>query len=382
MKKNYLKKEIALLLTATMTVAIIGCNKTTEVSVSEDTVEEVSLEETPVEDASSEEEIVGMINPMEVVDYEKICEVTGCEVFLPKDMENPMYYLISNELGEVRYTTDSGYYSMSLRVQKADEFTDISGLYYDWEYITDGLVWDYNCTEMGVTDSENACDIHVLLWYNQYSKIMYCLSSQAISLNSIDLVTIAMNMMMPEETNDTVEQKEYESYDEIIGLLNENEAYSLVNVKGYDGKVLLVSSGTFDNGDGKTMAAIDAVVYTMKSNGTVTSDMELSSPGTAYPLSIDKDGLLYCYGPDSVQKLCYGENGTSDVAIMIMTYISVIEDDEEGRPSKVSGFYRNPSITSIIDNDSTEYAEDDIDAFDKAFKDFENANVINFTTIK
>ena len=380
MKKNLVKIMTILMATA-MAATMIACGKTEEAAEAA----EVVTEEAASEEAA-EEEIVGMGNPIEEVDYEKLVEVAGMEVFLPDNAEDLTYLLINNELGEIRYTTEEGSTKMTLRAQKLDEFTDISGLYYEWNDESEGTLWDYASKEMAARTDEG--DIQVVLWYNQWAGVMYSLSAEANDLDGFDVYGAAMNLMQPAETDMDYPSNElevrtgktsFESYDEIISLLEGDEAYALVKVKGYDGDVLLVASGVFDNCDGENMAAIDSVAYTKKANGTVTADICLATNGTAYPISIDDAGLVYCFGHHEINEYCYGDNGTDDASMIMMKYISVTEFDDEGYPTKIGGFYRENN--SVVNDDIKDYAEDDVDMFNKVFDEFAAAKVVNFTTL-
>lgn len=182
---------------------------------------------------------------------------------------------------------------------------------------------------------------------------------------------------MEERTGKT----QFSSYDEVISLLEGDEAYALVKIKGYDGDVLLVTDGVYDNLDGN-MATIQAVPYTMKSTGFVTADSSFTSGGTAYPISIGEDGLVYLYGNHSIETECYGSNGTDDVGIMVMNTLSITEFDANGEASKVCGFHRDPEITNILENESVDYDENDVDAFYAELEKFENTTPVNFTTLK
>ena len=168
----------------------------------------------------------------------------------------------------------------------------------------------------------------------------------------------------------------FDSYDEIIGLLEGDEAYALVDVKGYDGQVLLITDSTYDNLDGNR-ATIEATPYTLKSNGKVTADSALFSGGTATPLAIDDEGEILLATHHTFEKDCYGTNGTDDTALMVMTYIYVDTFDEEGRPATVGGFVRTEN--TVIDNDGTEVDSTDVELFDKMYEDYGKAHIINFT---
>ena len=63
----------------------------------------------------------------------------------------------------------------------------------------------------------------------------------------------------------------FDSYDEIIGLLQGDEGYALVKVKGYDGEVLLVAESVYDDLLGH-MATVECTPYTIKADGKATAD--------------------------------------------------------------------------------------------------------------
>lgn len=174
-------------------------------------------------------------------------------------------------------------------------------------------------------------------------------------------------------------KREFESYDEIISLLQPGEAYAYVNIKGYDSEVLLVANGAYDNLDGNK-ATIEAVPYTKKASGLYTADSMFASGGTATPLAIDDEGLLYCATHHEVQKLCYGDNGTDIPAIMVMESVYVDSFDDEGMPKTVGGFIRVDN--TVVDNDGTDVAADDVAMFEKMYDDYNKAHVVNFTVVE
>jgi len=384
------KKLLMFLIGMTMVIgSLSGCGKSnTETTAQTTEAATDASEATNPED----EEPVGMGNPIEEVSPEKIVEVTGSKAILPEGAKNPTYLLISNELGEVRFTLDSAKINMTLRSQKLDEFTDISGMYCEWQSEYGEHIGDYEAKIMNFSSDEEG-DIRVYLWYDAENKVMYSLSAQADKLDHFDMYGIIVTMMqatpqydkevsgypsnaMEERTGKT----EFSSYDEIISLLEGTEGYALVKIKGYDGDVLLVADNVYDNLDGN-MATIEATPYTMKSTGAVSADSLLTSGGTAYPISIGDDGLVYLYGNHSVETQCYGENGTDDAGLMVMKLIYISEFDSNGDIAKVSGFHRNPDNTSVIDNDSIDYNEDDVEMFHEAFEDYAATTPVNFTAV-
>lgn len=170
----------------------------------------------------------------------------------------------------------------------------------------------------------------------------------------------------------------FDSYDEIIGLLEGDEAYALVNIKGYDGQVLLVAESVYDDLLGH-MATIECTPYTVKADGKVSADSLLFSGGTATPLAMDKEGNVFTATHQSIDKQCYGENGTDNNGIMVMTYVYTEELDDNGVPKSVGGFKRINN--SVYDDDSVNLKEDDIDSWTQIWDEYEKAEPINFTKI-
>lgn len=176
------KKASALLLSVAVTLTLTGCNNSQAQQSSVAESNEVTTEN-----------MSGMANPLVESDYDSIVKLTGCKASIPENAENPVFVIISNEIGEASYTTDNGYNQMCFRVQKCDEFTDISGMYYDWDNISEDSLLEFECTEMGAHDDNG--DVRVCLWYDSSNKIMYSLSAMAKDLNGYDLYAVASSMM-------------------------------------------------------------------------------------------------------------------------------------------------------------------------------------------
>lgn len=167
----------------------------------------------------------------------------------------------------------------------------------------------------------------------------------------------------------------FQSFDEIIELLEEGEAYGYANVMGQDDEVLFIAQEAYDWGDG-TFAAVEATPYTLKSDGMISADSMIISGGTANPLSTSDDGIIYCATHTSIDKYCYGENGTDNKAIMMLASISADELDENGSPKTVSGFVRTQN--SLVNDDMKDIAPEDVSLYEQAFKEYESARPIPF----
>lgn len=172
-----------------------------------------------------------------------------------------------------------------------------------------------------------------------------------------------------------VNKTSFDSYDEIIGLLEGEEAYALVDIKGYDGKVLLVSEFVYDDLLGH-MATTECTPYTVKSDGKVSADSILFTGGTATPIAIDKEGNIYTATHMSIDKHCYGANGTDNNSIMIMTSISAEELDDNGMPKSVSGFTR--SNNSVVDDDCVFLTGDEVELWTQLWDEYGKAEPVSF----
>ncbi len=129
--------------------------------------------------------------------------------------------------------------------------------------------------------------------------------------------------------------------------------------------VFLVSSGTYDNLDGK-MAAIDATVFVYK-DGTPVEIGKVESGGTAYPLAI-KDGKLYTGGNHFVCKYAL-----SDDKLVVMEKAAVSYDSEGNETYS----YDSDDGGDYSGLDSTEAEK----IFDDLLGEMGSAEVIGFSTV-
>lgn len=211
--------------------------------------------------------------------------------------------------------------------------------------------------------------------YEKYAQatVINFTQGEAAAVSDAEMVDAPSNAL-----EERVGKTSFESYDEIIGLLEEEEGYALVNVKGYDGQVLLVTSYVYDDLLGH-MATTECTPYTVKSNGVCTADSALTCGGTATPVKMDKEGVFYTANHVSVEKSCYGDNGTDDTAIMILAAISAEDFDDNGMPKTVSGFVRTKN--SLIDDDCRFIEENEVELWGDFFEEYEKAEAVSFTKI-
>ncbi|MDO4966084.1 MAG: hypothetical protein Q4E51_05190 [Lachnospiraceae bacterium] len=170
----------------------------------------------------------------------------------------------------------------------------------------------------------------------------------------------------------------FDSYDEIIGLLEGDEAYALVDIKGYDGQVLLVAESAYDDLLGH-MATVECTPYTIKADGRASADSLLVSGGTATPLAMDKEGCVFTASHQEVNKQCYGENGTDNSAMMMMASVRSEDLDDNGIPKSVSGFMRTKN--SLVNDDNVFLNGDEIEVWTQLWAEYEKAEPISFTKV-
>ena len=222
-------------------------------------------------------------------------------------------------------------------------------------------------------------DIELTKMYDMYNKATIINFIQGEKEEDFSENDIAIEEDYPSNAlEERVKKTSFDSYDEIIGLLEGDEAYSLVNIKGYDGKVLLVADIVYDDSLGHIIAT-ECTPYTIKSNGKVTADSLFFSGGTATPLAIDKDGIVFTVTHQSIGKQCYGENGTDDNAIMYMTSIYTESLDNNGIPESISGFTRTEN--TVIDNEGKDVNKNDTKLWIQLWDEYEKAEPINFIKI-
>lgn len=168
----------------------------------------------------------------------------------------------------------------------------------------------------------------------------------------------------------------FESYDEIVALLKAPEAYAYVDIMGMDEPVLLVADDTFGGDELGYRGALQATPYAKYADGKYHACSILYTISTGTPLAMSEDKMVYCATHDSMRVQCFGENGTDIPGIMVMKYVQA-EYDDDGNPSKITGFVRDKN--TVINNDGVEIAEDDVKAFKDAFAEYEKCTPIDFT---
>lgn len=187
------------------------------------------------------------------------------------------------------------------------------------------------------------------------------------SVGMMALTGCGVNFNVSTETTHTEETgvsspvaKAVEQYDEVISQLSGDQWYAFADInKDYD--VLLVTDGTYDNLDGN-MVTIDATLYGLDDNGKPFELGTVQSSGTAYPLAVYNQCIMY--GGNHCMSMSFVDGGS----MITKLYADEIFDSEGN------------ATYSVFDYD--EHFEGNVDDDTKLKEMYEmygQATVINFT---
>ena len=154
-----------------------------------------------------------------------------------------------------------------------------------------------------------------------------------------------------------------ETFTQIVDKLADGTGYANAQISGED--VLLVASGTYDNGEGK-LDAIDAEIFCYK-DGVPTYVGFVTAGGTAYPLAV-KDDMLYVGSNRGMQKY-----EIKDGKLQVHEFGSVDYDEDS-----------NEHYAYNLD-DGNDYAGMDQEEAQKKltglYDEFEAAEVVEFSAV-
>lgn len=363
---------------------LCGCGKAAEPTENAMPSNEQAEAAEPVAENTAENvsETEGMANPWEESDSEDIFASLGIFVTPPEGASDVSFEKNMDEsIAQMLFKLDEPDPNMkyTYRVKKSEKFEDISGLYYDWDVDADCMVGA--CEGKTYRAFADGQTIDSVLWYDADEKLMYSVSTAAEDLDGFDLVAIAGMVYMPVEPEEgfipsnfleaELMSDSFESYEDIISKLNPGNAYAYVQVMGCDEQLLAIAEGAYDNGDGN-MAAIDASFYLFK-DGKVNNIGNVYSSGTAYPISLTKDGKVYSGGNHEVDVSCVCPETEG-----IMTLVYAYESFDESGNATYGGFVRTEPD---LGNDGEEIAEDDSSVLEGLYEEYGKLSPINFTVV-
>lgn len=263
------KKNILIIMAAALSLSMMtGCGSTSGSTqeTSSEAAAEAEAETDAAEESAAEEDIdsseeVGVANPWTESDKEGVVEATGIEIEAPENATEVVYsYMEETGLAQVQYKLDDA--DWVYRAQMTDEFTDISGMYYDWESEDDCEISGRKAVYYGFggLDEPDKENVQMVNWYDVVPGIMYSLSVSGRDLNGMDLSVYAENLFVPmqgEATDDPAGDRENELKDYFLGE----------HKKSYDDSVLTIS----DNSDG-TFAVNISITRLCNLDGTGSFD--------------------------------------------------------------------------------------------------------------
>ena len=133
-------------------------------------------------------ETTAIANPWVDATAGDIAEAIGAAFGIPEGAENVEYSLLPDEgLAEMRFTLDDMAYVA--RIQPAEEFTDISGMYYEWEADAPFSIAGIEGLDQRATDGEET--VELCQWFDADMGLMYSLATSAPDLDGFDITAIA-----------------------------------------------------------------------------------------------------------------------------------------------------------------------------------------------
>ena len=145
--------------------------------------------------ALAESTLLGMENPWTDTTAEDLMEALGLAFGIPEEAEEVAFRMLEEEVGaEMRFTLNG--MAFTARLKPAAEFEDISGLYYEWETVSEDItVMGREAWEARATDEDMTVDL--CLWFDAAPGLMYSLSTSAEDLDGFDLIAIAEQVFLP-----------------------------------------------------------------------------------------------------------------------------------------------------------------------------------------
>lgn len=182
-----MKKKIVCLLMCAMATMMVACGSNNAASGT---------------NASEGSGTVGMTNPWVETDKNDLLEATGCNMVAPANATNIVYsYLDSTKMAQMTYDMDGA--SWTYRMIKAGELTDLSGMYYSWNFQEEGRVAGndgimYSYVGEPAKDTGKAEAVRLMNWYDKYTSVTYSLSAvgDSQSLNGMDMEEYATDIYM------------------------------------------------------------------------------------------------------------------------------------------------------------------------------------------
>lgn len=140
---------------------------------------------------------VGMANPWTDTDAAGLMDALGLELGVPEGATNVEWRMLEAEqMGELCFRWNDEDYTA--RIAPADEFEDISGMYFEWEQEEGCQVGRCQGVCFRAHDGGNTVDL--CLWYDALTGLMYSLSVTDTDLDGFDITAAAQQVFVPMQT--------------------------------------------------------------------------------------------------------------------------------------------------------------------------------------
>lgn len=137
-------------------------------------------------------------NPWIDSDYAGVLAATGFDLVAPEGASNIAYsYMPSEGMAQLNYTLNNNMWVQ--RAQSTDELMDISGMYYEWDFVEATKVGGMDAMEYSyATPSESGFidDVQytrVVNWYDAQNKVTYSVSAIG-NLDGLDTIVYIENL--------------------------------------------------------------------------------------------------------------------------------------------------------------------------------------------
>ncbi len=320
------KKVTAYIMMGVMTLSLLACGKTADQPA-------VEPEIAPAKDTEDTPQTDGMGNPWRDCTEEEADSFVVNGFSAPEDATNINWSVMekpsdgSKPMVQLNFDIDDLSFCAREQITGDGEIVDISGMYAEWDVEEDIKLanWRDGLMEGKFYGFKNEDECaQMILWYDVEIGIAYSLSvweMKGDALDGFDLQAIAEALYAPDkqanqnipDADDVSEEEEVapdidpsgcDTFTQMIDKKLEN-GMGYANEPVGDTDVFFVSSGTYDNLDGKE-AAIDAALF-IYGEDEIIEIGKVCAGGTAYPLSL-KDKYLYVGCNHEVSKYTV-ENG-------------------------------------------------------------------------
>ena len=144
----------------------------------------------PAAAPTAEEPAVGLPNPVKASSAEEIAARFGVEMKAPDGAEELSWTVIEGDMPLAQLGFSLGGIAYNYRVAKAEAYTDISGMYYEWAYeepVEIGTCFG----SISQAQQEDESWVERCLWYDADARLMYSLSVKAADIDGLDLTALA-----------------------------------------------------------------------------------------------------------------------------------------------------------------------------------------------